>query len=581
MRRQSLALAPLTALLLVTASRPVPDDLDRFVQSQLALRHVAGLSLAIIDSGRIVDVRAYGVTDAEGGRRVDTTTLFQAGSVSKPVAALNALHLVEQGTLDLDADVNTVLHTWKVPPSTFTTSRPVTLRGLLSHTAGTTVHGFGGYAPDATLPTLVQVLDGAAPANSPAIRNDAVPGARWNYSGGGYTIMQQMVLDATNKAFPDVMRANVLGPIGMARSSYDQPLPPTRAGQTAAGHLQDGSIVPGRWHVYPEMAAAGLWTTPSDLARFAIEVQRAYAGQSARVVSQAMAKRMLTVEKGTYGLGLSILDTGSAMRFNHGGRNEGFDTDLTATASTGQGVVIMINANDDSRMVARIREFIALKYRWPNVRAFDAPKGTAFPRGLVDQLTGRYELAMNQMIAFTGEAGRLYLLIGGHADEEFVLVDADHIASTERPIRFGIVRDTSHSILGLTLSQGPMTRNIPRIGPLFRDMPPSSPSDPAVDSRIETVLRAVTAGGTALTSVTGITDGFRRDYAGTPWAPTRGLKSLAYVGTQSVAGRNIARHGAAVARVMYYRMTMDASTRLLLVHLTADGAITDFDVVDG
>src|SRR4051794_9205127 len=123
MRRRFLTFAPLAALLLVTASRPAPDDLDRFVQSQMALRHVAGLSLAIIDSGRIVDVRAYGVTDAEGGRRVDTTTLFQAGSVSKPVAALNTLHLVEQGTLDLDADVNTTLHSWKVPPSVYTASK--------------------------------------------------------------------------------------------------------------------------------------------------------------------------------------------------------------------------------------------------------------------------------------------------------------------------------------------------------------------------------------------------------------------------------------------------------------------------
>ena len=281
-----------------------------------------------------------------------------------------AWRLVEQGKLILDAGVNSTLRSWKLPPSEFTASSPVTLRELLSHTAGITVHGFGGYAIDSPVLTLAQVLDGAPPANSAPIRNEAAPGVEWNYSGGGYTIMQQMMIDVTGKPFPDVMRDNVLGPLGMGRSSYQQPLPPAMAAGTAAGHYQNGSMVPGRWHVYPEMAAAGLWTTPSDLARFAIEVQRTYAGKSAKVVSPVMAKRMLTVQKGNWGLGLALFDTGTALRFNHSGRDEGFDTDMTATANTGQGAVIMINANDDSRMGGRIREFIATRYHWPNARTF-------------------------------------------------------------------------------------------------------------------------------------------------------------------------------------------------------------------
>lgn len=572
--------APLALLLLAAGSRTPTDDLDTFVRAQMAMRHVVGLSLAVIDGGRIVDTRAYGFTDMEGGRRVEPTTLFQAGSISKPVASFGALRLVEQGRLDLDADVNATLRTWKFPPSEFTASKPVTLRGLLSHTAGLTVHGFAGYATDAKVPTLVQVLDGTPPANSAPIRNDAVPGARYNYSGGGYTILQQMVLDVTGESFPDYMRENVLAPIGMAQSSYEQPPSALRAAETAAGHYPDGSIVPGRWHVYPEMAAAGLWTTPSDLARFAIEVERAYAGQSATVISRAMARRMLTVEKGNYGLGFSLADTGAALRFSHNGRDEGFDAELTATANTGQGIAIMINGNDDSRMVARIREFVARKYHWPNTRAFDTPRSLPVASERIDEIAGYYELAPNQMVGFMNHDGRVFVMTGGYPDEEFTFVDADHFASVERPVRFAIVRDASGTVVGLTLSQGAMTRAVPRIGPLVKDVVSDGHSDAALEARVATVLRAV-ATGSISDSMPGVTDGFRRDFGGMGWPPARGFKSLQYIGAMNVDGRNIERHGSKVARVVYYRMRNEGGTRFLLVHLAANGSITDLDLVGG
>src|SRR2546430_3097671 len=147
------------------------------------------------------------------------------------------------------------------------------------------------------------------------------------------------------------------------------------------------------------MAAAGLWTTPSDLARFSIEVQQAYTGKSSRVISPAMARQMLTDQKNMDGLGVFLQGSGPALRFTHGGRDEGFDADLTATAETGQGAAIMINANDDSRMVARIRNFIATKYHWPNANMYAAPAIVAIPVGQLDAVTGRYELSNNQMVA--------------------------------------------------------------------------------------------------------------------------------------------------------------------------------------
>jgi CubicO group peptidase (beta-lactamase class C family) len=358
----------LLATVLALAVAPPPDDLDAFVQDQMSQRQITGLSLAIIQDGRI-EARAYGVT-ASGGPAVTTTTLFQAGSISKPVAAMGALKLVELGTLSLDEDVNTKLKTWKVPDNEFTKTEKVTLRRLLSHSAGLTVHGFPGYGVTERMPSTVQVLDGAG--NTAPVRVDVIPGSLWRYSGGGYTVMQQLVADVTGKSFPEYMNQTVLAPVGMTRSTYQQPLPPDRAAQTAAGYRADRSAVAGKWHVYPEMAAAGLWTTPTDLARFAIEIQQSLAGKSNKVLSQAMTRQQLTAQKGDFGLGLALSGSATARTFGHNGRDEGFDALMLAFAETGQGVVVMINANDNGPTMNRIVDFVAGKYKWPP-RSSSAP----------------------------------------------------------------------------------------------------------------------------------------------------------------------------------------------------------------
>src|SRR5262245_2270193 len=255
-------------------------------------RKIPGLSLAIVQEGKIVKARAYGVTEAGGSQPVTPATLFQAGSISKPVTAFGALVLVQRGKLDLDADVNLKLKTWKVPASDVARGKKVTLRRLLSHSAGLTVHGFPGYAVGEPVPSVVQILDGAKPANTDPIRVDLEPGTKFRYSGGGYTVAQQLILDVTGKPFPQTMRDLVLGPLGMSQSTYEQPLPRDKAELTPTGHGGDRVRIDGRWHIYPEMAAAGLWTTPSDLARFAIGVQQAAAGKS-KVLGRGLARQML------------------------------------------------------------------------------------------------------------------------------------------------------------------------------------------------------------------------------------------------------------------------------------------------
>ena len=564
-----------------TPSAPQGDDVDAFVTTQMARRHVPGLSLAIIQDGRIVSTRTYGVTDPGGSVKVTPTTLFQAGSISKSVAALGALHLVEAGKLDLDRDVNLTLTSWKVPTNAFTARQPVTVRELLSHTAGLTVHGFPGYAVDEPRPTLVQVLDGAPPTNTPAIRVDTTPGTIWRYSGGGYTVLQLMMIDVTGQSFPEYMRRTVLDPIGMTHSSYEQPLPPSLAATTAGGQYSDQKPVKGRWHIYPEMAAAGLWTTPTDLARFAIEVQQAYSGTSSRVISPAMARQMLTEVKDGDGLGVFLQGTGNALMFSHGGRDEGFDAFLMATASTGQGLALMINANDDSRMTDRIVDFVARKYHWPNASTYVPPaaSGGALLPTQLQSYTGRYELSNNNLITFAVADGRLSLLAGGLPDEEFVALGNDQFASMDRNLRVTFTRDASHEITGLTWINADRTRVVPRVGPLVSMLARQPDPDPALTARVDATLRAMMQGGDAVADASALTAGARRDFGRRPWPPVAGYRGVTFLGAQDVEGRKLERHGSPVARIAYYTLTTDRGQQSLLVYVTKDGLITDFDNV--
>src|SRR5215467_2320320 len=281
-----------------------PITLD--IESLMKVFNVPALSVAVIDDYKIVWAKAYGVTEPGSKTPATPKTLFQAGSISKPVAAAGMLALVQQGKLSLDDDVNKKLTGWKVPANEFTKDQKVTLRRLASHSAGLTVHGFPGYDVDEKVPTLVQIFNGDKPANTAPIRVDFVPGTDERYSGGGITIEQQLMMDVSGKAFPVLMRELVLDRAGMRESSYEQPLPAARAAMTAGGAYADGKPVHGKWHVYPEMAAAGLWTTPTDLAKFAIEIARERRGLSQKILTQPMAREMLKMQSKSFGIGFGL-----------------------------------------------------------------------------------------------------------------------------------------------------------------------------------------------------------------------------------------------------------------------------------
>ena len=385
-----------------------PNPVTKLADRMAAL-HVPGVGIAVIHDGQIEWARGFGVTRI-GGPPVTPDTLFQAASISKPVAAMAVLRLVQSGKLGLDTDVNQYLKTWKVPANNFTERTKVTVRELLTHTAGLTVHGFAGYASDGPVPTLVQVLDGEKPANSPPIRVDTEPGTIWRYSGGGYVVAQQLVMDLAGEPFPKLMHDTVLAPIGMTRSTYEQPLPKDRTAEAATPYRADGQPVPGGPHVYPEMAPAGLWTTPSDLARWAIEVQRSLSGTSNRVLSAAMVRQMLTPGLNHQGLGPGL--GGSAKRpfFEHGGANEGYRCNLLAY-NDGDGVVIMTNGDNGSQLAVEIQRSVAREYGWPDFQPVEHTIAKLDPK-ILEAYTGAYQ-SPRGVFTVTRDADQLFVQLTG------------------------------------------------------------------------------------------------------------------------------------------------------------------------
>jgi CubicO group peptidase (beta-lactamase class C family) len=392
------------------------------LSDRMASLHVPGVSIAVIHNGKLEWARGFGVATI-GGPAVTPSTLFQAASISKPVTALGVLRLVEERKLDLDADVNHYLKTWKIPTTTFTDQHPVTLRELLQHTAGMTVHGFGGYASDAPIPNLRQILDGLPPANSPAIRVDVVPGTVWRYSGGGYVVVQQLLDDVTGESFPKLMQDAVLRPIGMTRSAYSQPLPPSRFAGVAMPYGPSGAPIKGGPHIYPEMAPAGLWTTPSDLARFAIELQRSLQGKSNRVISKSMTQQMLTSGLNGWGLGLHIGKGRQQALFEHGGANEGYRCDLMAY-DTGDGAVIMTNGDNGGELTQELRRTIAHEYGWPDFQPIVHTVIKVDPNRM-ELLAGSYQLGPNSFLTISRDGNRLFAQATGEEQNQ-ILAEGEH-----------------------------------------------------------------------------------------------------------------------------------------------------------
>jgi CubicO group peptidase (beta-lactamase class C family) len=329
--------------------------------------HVPGMSIAVVRDFQVQWTKSYGVADMVTNAPVTSETRFQAASISKPVTAFAVLRAVDAGKLSLDENVNKYLKSWKVPENEYTRGS-VTLRALLSHTSGTgDGFGFPGYNPSAPLPTLEQVLDGKPPSNLGPVFWERPPFVAYKYSGGGIEIVQVVLQDVYGKPFAQIMQEQVLGPVGMTNSTYEQPLPASLDKSAARAHGLDGKSMDAKWHVYPEQAAAGLWTTPTDLAKLGIEVQKALRGESKLLSRQTALEMVAPTGTGPFAIGFRIDKRGEGWYFTHDGSNWGFRSGFYMHRLKGYGLAVMTNGDNGSGLIEQIEARVAAAANWDSL----------------------------------------------------------------------------------------------------------------------------------------------------------------------------------------------------------------------
>jgi len=359
-----------------------------------------GVSIAVINNYKVEWARGYGAREVGSNEDVNAETLFQAASISKPVTAMAALRLVQQGKLSLDEDVNKKLRSWKVAENDFTRDGKVTVRGILTHTAGFEVLFYEGTSVGEPLPTALQVLSGEKPAPNAPIQVIYTPGSKNVYSGGGFLVLQQLLVDVMGKPFPQLMEELVLRPLGMKSSTFKQPLPQNLQPRAAAGS-SEGEPVKGKWLIKPNMASGGLWSTPSDIAGFVIELEKARLGKSSKVLTSETANLMLPPRESqtsvsddasvkVRGLGLGVTGESQNIRFNHGGYTTGYRCEMVGFGN-GQGVVVMTNGKSQA-LLREIMRSVAKEYGWvaPEYLPRERTLITVEPH-VLDAYVGNYE----------------------------------------------------------------------------------------------------------------------------------------------------------------------------------------------
>lgn len=489
----SLLVAPMSAAAARGEARPFEASLRRSILVKgderatfnLAERmqhyRVPGVAVAVIQDCRIVDARGFG-TYADGATPITARTLFQAGSISKVVTAIAALRLREQGKLSLDSDVRPQLTSWKLSAASGE-APAVTLRQLLNHTAGLNEVGGTGYDRGTALPSLKQILDGIKPANTPAIRIERAPGSRWAYSSGGYYVAQALLSDRTGEPFADLAARLVLRPAGMTGSSFSQPQESKRQRLAATAVGPDGSPMPGGWRNNPELAAGGLWSTPTDLARLAIAIARDVRGDGPRLVQPSSARELMNRGPGNWGLGLDLGPAGGARRFGHTGHNTGFVSEFVMYPDSCQGAVVMTNADQGGWLITEVLRAIGEVYRWPDQKPLPIQAAVPLTDAIATRFVGTYRLRDFPAEKFSisrKSTGGLYWARTGHIGRDLLAQSESKLFSPDSRMTLEATGPTPERAMVLELSFGGGKNIAERvnepINPTFSAGPQSSPA---------------------------------------------------------------------------------------------------------
>ncbi|MBD2757240.1 serine hydrolase [Spirosoma validum] len=376
----------------LAANVRTPSDKDWTLQERLAYYRIPGISVAVIHNYQVEWAKAYGFADVAQQNPATSETRFQAGTLGQALNGVGMLTLVQDKKIDLFADINQYLTTWKFPYDSVTNGKKINTANLLSHTAGLPFLRFSGYTVNEVLPTIPQILDGHKPANSPAVRSRFAPDLRSLYSGGGLVITQQLLQDVTHQPYDQYMQERVLKPMGMIHSSFSQP--PVQSSQLATGYDLDNNEIAGHYKLFPEQAAGGLWTTPTDLARYVVETQLAYRGNSSNVLTSDLTRLRLTpYVDSSFAMGVQLITRGTERYFTNETYGAGFSAVYYGSLTNGNGLVILANSDNASvNIIPELMNSIARVYNWPGFYNPTTRQTVSVPDSVLESYVGNYQL---------------------------------------------------------------------------------------------------------------------------------------------------------------------------------------------
>lgn len=434
----------------------------RTLAERMAAWQVPGVTVAVMKGGKLDWARGWGVRELGTCAPVTPDTMFQAASISKPVFAVAVMKLAEARVLDIDADIAKSLKSWQLPAAPAVSDAPITLRQLLSHTAGLTIHGFPGYERNEAVPTLIGTLNGepiprsfAAQAggasHADGVVRELAPGTQWKYSGGGYVLAQQVVEDVTGEPLEATAQRLVLGPLGMNRSSFAQPPAVSTLADASSGHA-NARLIAGGFNLYPQQGAAGLWTTPTDLTRLFGDVRRATRGELGAMLNPASAAALTTPGLGDWAVGFGVRGQGADRTIHHGGANAGFRNFASMFLDSGDGVIVMTNSDSGGALADEIIRAVANDYGWTSL-ASQPLRDVPVPLATLEAYPGYYAVGPVEALV-TLVDGRLYARTGGPLPERLVMLSPTRFRASISGVEGEFERGADGSVSGIRVVAG-------------------------------------------------------------------------------------------------------------------------------
>lgn len=340
-------------------------DLNAILQRIYTESSIPGMSVSIVQDNK-TDNYVFGYTNCSDSKKIDLHTQFQAGSISKVFAALAIILLNEEKKINLHEDIRPYID--KID---FDVNEKITVAQLVSMTAGLNVESFQGYEQDVPLPSLREIISGHAPANNTRVELVAKPGSKYLYSGGGYTILELLIETLSGQTYINFVKENILEKVDMNDTTFLMQKNSEINNIACGTDANDNKIASG-WKLYPQLAAAGIWTTPNDLANLATNIIASYKNSPHGLFSSTSINHILKRQiNSTYGLGFHISECEHALCIDKAGATEGYRSIMLVYPELGNAIIVMTNSSKGTAVFKNVLRAVEDYYNWPVAHSLD------------------------------------------------------------------------------------------------------------------------------------------------------------------------------------------------------------------